>query len=388
MVVGGGLMMGAASATLAEYDFDVSRFAVVWHPPILAGIASFGIALVARASRRTGGAILCAAAYTLVRVAIDWVQRAILMPRPDIPLLLVAATGFEVVVAIARARWPGRTPGALVAAGGGAATAILLAAVQWPYTTALSGAVWTGSVLAQAIAPAILAGAVAGWAGWAIGRRIGDLAATDVGNEEGNRDRTRVSELLLAASAVGLATSAIAPAVSQAGLPRERWEAPTSGGRPVVGQFEITPAAPVVGSSLTVRLMLTDSTLLQTVGRAVAVPYESPRAGDVVEGAMRSLGTPGAYEATFVPREAGRRWLSVYLPGEFGRVAVSTGFTTYSPDQVGKAMQSAWHRAVLRPAPGPDEARPDWLEPVATGGIATVLFGATLLTSWAVRRAP
>jgi hypothetical protein len=155
-----------------------------------------------------------------------------------------------------------------------------------------------------------------------------------------------------------------------------------------VGQFEITPAAPVVGSSLTVRLMLTDSTLLQTVGRAVAVPYESPRAGDVVEGAMRSLGTPGAYEATFVPREAGRRWLSVYLPGEFGRVAVSTGFTTYSPDQVGKAMQSAWHRAVLRPAPGPDEARPDWLEPVATGGIATVLFGATLLTSWAVRRAP
>ena len=387
LIIGGGLMMGAAGATLAEFDFDVARFAVAWHPPILAGIASFGIALVGRASRRSGGAILAAAAYTLVRIAIDWVQRGLSMPRPDIPLVVVAALAFEAVIAIARARWPGRTPGAMVAAGAGGATAVFLGAVQWPYTTALAGAVWSGSVLAQAAAPSILVAAVAAWSGWAIGRQIGDLAATGIPNEGASFGRSRVSELLLAASAIGLATSAIAPAVAQAGAPRERWDPPPFGGPPIVGQFEITPAVPVVGSSLTVRLLLTDATLLQTVGRAAAVPFESPRAGDVVEGAMRSLGTPGAYEATFVPREAGRRWLDVFLPGEYGRVAVSTGFTTYLPDQAGRAAQSSTHHAVLRPEPGPDESRPDWLEPVAVGGIATVLAGASLLTGWSVRRA-
>jgi hypothetical protein len=147
------------------------------------------------------------------------------------------------------------------------------------------------------------------------------------------------------------------------------------------------PAAPVVGQPVTVRLVLTDLTLLQTVGRAVAVPYESPRAGDVVEGAMRSLGTPGVYEATFIPREAGRRWFSAYLPGEFGRVAISAGFTTYLPDHASSSTQSALRPAVLRPEPGPDETRPDWLEPVAITGIAVILAGASALTAWAVRRA-
>ena len=384
VIVGGGLMMGVAGAAVAEFDFDVARFAVAWHPPILSAVASFGIALVARASRRTGGALLAAAAYTLVRVAIDWVQRALSMPRPDVPLVLVGAVAFEAVVAVARARWPGRTPGAMVAAGGGAASAMLLLAVQWPYTTALSGAVWSAAVLQVSLAPSIVASALAGWIGWGIGRRIGDLA---VGERDPSGGRARWSELLLAASAIGLATSAIAPAVARAGAPREVWESPVTGAPPVVGTVEVVPAAPLVGQPVTVRLALTDATLLQAVGRAVAVPYESPRAGDVVEGAMRSLGTPGVYEATFVPREAGRRWFSVYLPGEFGRMAVTSGFATYTPQQVGRATQPAVHHAVLRPEPGPDETRPDWLEPVAVGGIVTVLTGATLLVSWAVRRA-
>ena len=388
LIAGGGLMIGVAGASVAEYDFDVARFAVAWHPPILAGIASFGIALVARATRRSGGAILAGAAYTLVRVAIDWVQRALVMPRPDVPLVLIASIGFEVVVVIARARWPGRTPGAMVAAGAGASTAILLIAVQWPYTSALSGAVWSMSVLAHATAPAILVSAAAGWVGWAVGRRIGDVAVADVPRDASGGGRVRWSELVVAASAIGLATSAIAPAVARAGAPREQWESPTSGAPPVVGQVEIVPAVPVLGQPVTVRLVLTDATLLQTVGRAVAVPFESPRAGDVVEGAMRSLGSPGAYEATFVPHEAGRRWFSAYVPGEFGRVAVSTGFTIYGPDQVSRATQGVRFPAVLRPEPGPDETRPEWIEPVAIGGIVVVLTAATLLTGWAVRRAP
>jgi hypothetical protein len=388
VIVGGGLMIGVSGVVVAEFDFDVARSAIVWHPPILVGIASFGMALVARASRRTGGALLAAASYTLCRVAVDWVQRALVLPRPDVPLVLVAAVAFEAVVAIARARWPGRTPGAMVAAGGGAATAILLVAAQWPYTTALAGAVWSASVLAHATAPAILVASIAGWVGWAIGRRIGDLAVVDTQQDVANQGRSRLSELILAASVIGLATSAIAPAVARAGAPREEWGSPTSGAPPTVGQIEISPPSPVVGQPVTVRLVLTDALLLQTVGRAVALPFESPRAGDVVEGAMRSLGAPGAYEATFVPREAGRRWFSVYVPGEFGRVAVSSGFTTYLPNQAHTATQASTHAAVLRPEPGPDELRPDWLEPVAIGGIVIVLAGATLLTAWAVRRAP
>ena len=388
LLIGGGLMMGVAGASVAEFDFDVARFAVAWHPPILAGIASFGIAFVARATRRSGGALLAGAAYTLVRVAIDWIQRALMMPRPDVPLVLIASIGFEVVLGIARARWPGRTPGAMVAAGAGASTAILLVAVQWPYTSALSGAVWSASVLAHATAPAILVSAAAGWVGWAVGRRIGDVAVADSPVEVGRRGVVRWSELVIAASAIGLATTAIAPAVARAGAPREQWESPTSGAPPVVGQFEIVPPVPVLGQAVTIRLAMTDASLLQTVGRAVAVPYESPRAGDVVEGAMRSLGAPGAYEATFVPRESGRRWFSAFVPGEFGRVAVTTGFTIYAPDQVSLATQGATHPAVLRPEPGPDETRPEWLEPVAIGSIVAVLAAATLLTGWAVRRAP
>jgi hypothetical protein len=77
----------------------------------------------------------------------------------------------------------------------------------------------------------------------------------------------------------------------------------------------------------------------------------------------------------------------VYLPGEFGRVAVTSGFATYTPNHVSRATQPAVRDAVLRPEPGPDETRPDWLEPVAVGGIVMVLTVATLVVSWAVRRA-
>ena len=55
----------------------------------------------------------------------------------------------------------------------------------------------------------------------------------------------------------------------------------------VIGYVQASPGVPVVGQPLTLRLSLDDPT---PVGAAVALPYESVRAGDVVSGAMRTTG--------------------------------------------------------------------------------------------------
>ena len=386
LVAGVGILVATGGATAAEFDFDVARLPVSLHPPVLAGIVAFGLGLAARASRRTGGAILGAAAYTLVRVAIDWVQRGLAMPRPDIPLVLVGALAFEGVIALARHRWPGRTPGALVAAVAGACLAVALLVVQWPYTAALAGSVWGPSVILAGGLPAIAIAAAGAAGGWATGRRVADLVVGPAAVPDGPAARTRWSEVIVVAAMIGLAGSGIAPAIARAGAARDTWHASPSSAAPIVGHLEVLPAVPVVGQPVTLRLTLTDPSLLQTVGRAPAIPFESPRAGDVAEGVLSASGSHGTFATTFVPREAGRRWVSTYLPGEFGRVAVSAGFNVYEPGQVARATQAPSRPAVLRPEPGPDEMRPDWLEPVAIAGITVVLGAAALLTAWAIRR--
>ncbi|NBX47987.1 MAG: hypothetical protein EBT22_12575, partial [Chloroflexi bacterium] len=47
----GGLFMAVGGASLGEYDFDVARSSVAYHPPLLAALTAFGLVVTARAGR-------------------------------------------------------------------------------------------------------------------------------------------------------------------------------------------------------------------------------------------------------------------------------------------------------------------------------------------------
>lgn len=388
LFIAGGLFIAVGGAALAEYDFDVAWSSVSYHPPLLTALTAFGLVLTARAGRRVGGATLTAATFTILHVLIDWIQQGLSMPRPEVPLILIAAPVIDVVL-ILGATGQRRSMGPVgTVAGAGALYAATLMLVQWPYTTALAGSVWSLSVLTRAAVPTLATGAIGAVAGWVVGSKIGRQPALDGGQDAVKVSRSRWPEFILAAASIGLAGTAIAPAVRNNGAPRPIWgtEANSLVDAPVVGQLDLRPASPVVGEPMTMRVTFTDATVLQTVGRSPAVPYESPRAGDVAEGVMQAAGAPGVYEVTFTPREAGRRWLTIYLPGEFGRMAASSAFTVSSSSSGSSAPPSSTRSIVMRPEPGPDENAPGWLEPVTGAGIGLVLAASLALTAWVLRR--
>ena len=384
----GGLFIAVGGAALAEYDFDVARVPVSYHPPLLTALTAFGLVLTARAGRRVGGATLTAATFTILRVLLDWIQQGLSMPRPEVPLVLIAAPVIDVVL-ILGATGQRRSIGPVgMVAGAGALYAVTLMLVQWPYTTALAGSVWSLPVLARAALPTLATGAFGAVAGWIVGSQIGRQPARSGIPDNVKVSRSRWPEFVLAAASIGLAGTAIAPAVRNNGAPRLIWgtEANSLVDAPVVGQLELRPASPVVGEPVTMRVLFTDATVLQTVGRSPAVPFESPRAGDVAQGVMQAAGAPGVYEVTFTPREAGRRWLTIYLPGEFGRIAASSAFTVGGTSSGALAPPASTRSMVMRPEPGPDENAPDWLEPVTAAGIGLVLGGSLAVTAWVLRR--
>ncbi|MGH2352950.1 MAG: hypothetical protein ACRDJN_15175, partial [Chloroflexota bacterium] len=214
LFVAGGLTLATATSVLGEYDFDVSRYAVAYHPIALSGLAAVVLTAVARAGGRVGGATLAAAAYTAVRLLVHLELVALVNVRAQIPLLLLAApvfdftlwklTGRSLGTALERGRATGdssRPPGArskrrrgkggeaspasparvfrrstlpawsaAALAGGAFAAALLL--VQWPYTTAANTVVWGQDVLAGAALPSLLAGGVGGLLGWALGAAL------------------------------------------------------------------------------------------------------------------------------------------------------------------------------------------------------------------------
>ncbi len=384
----GGLFIAIGGTSLGEYDFDVARASVSYHPPLLVALTAFGLVLTARAARRVGGATLTAATFTILRVLIDWVQQGLSMPRPEVPLVLIAAPVIDVVL-ILGATGQKRVIGPVgIAAGAGAFYATALMLVQWPYTTALAGSVWSLSVLARAALPTLATGAIGAVAGWIVGAMIGGQPARGGIANITKGSRSRWPEFILAAASIGLAGTAIAPAVRNNGAPRplSSTESNSVVDAPVVGQLDLRPASPVVGQPVTMRVIFTDATVLQTVGRSPAVPFESPRAGDTAEGVMQAAGPPGVYEVTFTPREAGRRWLTIYLPGEFGRMAASSAFTVSSTSAGSLPPQSSTRYVVMRPEPGPDESAPGWLEPVTGASIGLVLAGSLAVTAWVLRR--
>ncbi|MGH2350648.1 MAG: hypothetical protein ACRDI2_24040, partial [Chloroflexota bacterium] len=181
----------------------------------------------------------------------------------------------------------------------------------------------------------------------------------------------------------GLLLVAILPAVARGGAP-PRATFGASPSRETVGLLELMPAVPVAGQPLTVRLTFTDPSLIGAV--PAIVPFESPRAGDVVTGYLRAGSQPGVYQATFTPREPGRRWLSVFFPIEELRSAASASFMVYRSENAPSQTPLAPRPVVLRPEPGPQADLPSWLEPATYLALVLLFGGATAGIALTLRR--
>jgi hypothetical protein len=276
----------------------------------------------------------------------------------------------------------------------GAAYAAVLLLVQWPYTVANNRVVWGPDVLLPAALPALLAGAGGALLGWFLGatlRPLDGLASTllparpaGTSSTPAPRGRTATGPLL----AIGLAGAAlllfaVLPAAANGGA-FPRLVSDVSSRQIVVGTLDFDPVVPVAGQPLTVRLTVTDPFLISSQS---LIPFESVRAGDVVTGNFRAGTQPGLYQATFTPRQSGRRWLSAFLLVEEVRSAASASFVVYTPaGAVGQAPTGA-RTVVLRPEPGPDPAVPPWLQPVAFVALAGLLLGAVAGVAAALRAA-
>ena len=160
-IAAGGVMLATALAVLAEYDFDLPIYQLVYHPIILSALSAFILVGAARASGRIGAATLAALAYTTMRLAVH--AELVLLDgiRPQIPLVLAAAPLIDLVLVGLPLR-----PMWVRAALAGAGFAGALVAVQVPYLQARGWVQWEPEMLAVA-APWMLGlsavGAVLGW---------------------------------------------------------------------------------------------------------------------------------------------------------------------------------------------------------------------------------
>ena len=406
LYAGAGLLLTVLTGILGEYDFDVSRYPIAWHPVLLAGLSAVALALAVRAGGRVGAATLAATAYVFVRLLAQLELILLTGQRPQIPLLLVAAPALDLVLwgltrtpaalppsGTARARRAPAPPAPkaaplarrpwLAAPLAGAAYAALLLLVQWPYTAAAGTVIWSPDVLARAALPALLAGAAGALLGWALGVPVRPVtaaapaAAGPAGPAAAARARRPAHLTRRPLVAFGLAVCAllafwVLPTSANAGaLPR--LPARASGQQASIGQLVLDPAVPVAGQPLTVTLTVTDPFLINNQSQ---IPFESVRAGDTTQGVLRGTSQPGVYTATFTPKEPGRRWLSAYLLVEEVRTAASAGFVVYPPGGAAGQPAQGPRPVVLRPEPGPDPTVSPALQPVVYVLLAVLLAGA------------
>ena len=166
-IAAGGVILATALAVLAEYDFDLPIYQLVYHPIILSALSAFILVAAARASGRIGAATLAALAYTAMRLAIH--AELVLLDgiRPQIPLVLAAAPMIDLVLVGLPLR-----PLWVRAALAGAGFAGALVAVQLPYLQARGWVQWEPEMLSVA-APWMLAlSAAAAALGWLVGSTL------------------------------------------------------------------------------------------------------------------------------------------------------------------------------------------------------------------------
>jgi hypothetical protein len=370
---------------------------VVYHPILLAGLGATVLVGVARAGGRVGGATLAAAGFTLVRLLVHGEVFLLTGLQTQIPLVLLAAPVIDVALwrlsaifdqSARRPIWPGAG-----LAGVGFSAVLLL--VQWPYSVAANTLVWTPSVVAVALFPALLAGAAGAMVGWAVGTALRQVGTAPAGRAARRAPGVQPAVawngwtgwpgLTIFLALAGLIAVAIIPAAANGGAPRAL-DPPLAEARgDSVGLMELNPAVPVAGRPLTVRLTITNPSLINTI--PPILPFESPHHGDLVTGTMRAGSQPGTYEATFTPREPGRRWLSVTFPVEEVRHSASAWLVVYRPHEAAGQAPLTPRPLVLRPNPGPDADAPGWLEPATYAALAVVIGAVLSGVALSLRRA-
>lgn len=163
------VVVGGSVLAVAEYEFVVPQYPMVWHPILLAALPVFTLVLVASLAPRPWAATLVTVGFTALRFALAvWLIAASHLDlagvsRPVIPLLIPAGVAMDLLVAR-------RAPGWMAGLAGGAVTLAVNGLLIDASAPAIGGIrlFWTATTLERAIVPALLLSALMGAAGAAV----------------------------------------------------------------------------------------------------------------------------------------------------------------------------------------------------------------------------
>ena len=169
----GAILLGWFMLMLAEFEFNVPAFPMLWHPLLLIGLPSFALALMARLRPVPWAATWSALLFTGLRLALAGLlfttsQAGLAgLTRPMIPLLIGGAVVADLLVGRGRRTSPLLT---------GLAVGVVLLLSNWPL--ALVGAAnWHAGALAWGIPFGLLLSVVATWLGLAVADALEPRAA-------------------------------------------------------------------------------------------------------------------------------------------------------------------------------------------------------------------
>lgn len=144
----------AISLYLAEWDWGVQQYLMVWQPIVMAGGAGFALVL-ARRWGGAGAALIAAVMYMLVRLGMNLIVGVGFdQSMPTLPLFLAEALVVEAVFAVSYLRE--RTIAPVLVAGLGIGTVGF--AAQYAWSQPFMPTPWSTELLGQGIPMAIVAG--------------------------------------------------------------------------------------------------------------------------------------------------------------------------------------------------------------------------------------
>ncbi len=167
-----GALVGWLVLLVAEYEYNVSFFATVFHPLLLAGLPSFALVLIARLSPYRWPATTVALGFTLFRVLVaGWLMTTAGSglagdTRPLIPILILSGVAVDVMTV---RRFPAWLAGA---AAGFVTLGVNAVYINVLHATSGHGNPWPFSVVMSAFVPALIVAALAGSAGAWVARSL------------------------------------------------------------------------------------------------------------------------------------------------------------------------------------------------------------------------
>jgi hypothetical protein len=208
-----------------EFDFGVPQFQLLYHPVLIAVAAGAGL-VAARLVLGTGGALVAAAGFIVLRAGLAaLVGPALGLGAPNFPLYLAAAVAVELVAAAL-----GRTWSVGFAAAAGLAVGTLGVAGEWVAMAAWGRHPWTASLLPHVVLLSVLgavAGAVLGTA----------LAASALGKS------LRFGVPAVAAAGVGLVIALVLPFPRTESPAQARLDAEAAPGGQAVVRVQLDPSS-------------------------------------------------------------------------------------------------------------------------------------------------